>query len=120
MTEDNVTQTEASVEQHSLVQSIVLHLLPGVLILLFYIITAPLAEKLGFPSGTTLFVAIGVVLIPFELGYLLYQGRKRNGTLSLTGNRAIPGANAMVAIHRPWIASPVLDGFHLYDRSPAG
>jgi inner membrane protein involved in colicin E2 resistance len=85
MTEDDVTQTEASVEQHSLVQSIVLHLLPGVLILLFYIITAPLAEKLGFPSGTALFVAIGVVLIPFELGYLLYQGRKRNGTLSLKG-----------------------------------
>jgi len=29
MTEDDVTQTEASVEQHSLVQSVVLHLLPG-------------------------------------------------------------------------------------------
>ena len=85
MTEDNVTQTEAGVEQHSLVQSIVLHLLPGVLILLFYIITAPLAERLGFPSAIALFVAIGVVLIPFELGYLLYQGRKRNGTLSLKG-----------------------------------
>lgn len=85
MTEDNVTQTEASVEQHSLVQSIALHLLPGVLILLFYIVTAPLAEKLGFPSGTALFVAIGAVLIPFELGYLLYQGKKRNGTLSLKG-----------------------------------
>jgi membrane protease YdiL (CAAX protease family) len=85
MTEDNVTQTEAGVDQHSPVQSIVLHLLPGVLILLFYIITAPLAGKLGFPSGTALLVAIGVVLIPLELGYLLYQGRKRNGTLSLKG-----------------------------------
>ena len=49
MTEDGVTQTEVSVEQHSLVQSVVLHLLPGALMLLFYIITAPLAEKLGFP-----------------------------------------------------------------------
>jgi membrane protease YdiL (CAAX protease family) len=85
MREGNVNQTETSVEQHSLMRSIVLHLLPGVLILLFYIITAPLAEKLGFPSGTALFVAIGVVLIPFELGYLLYQGKKRNGTLSLKG-----------------------------------
>jgi hypothetical protein len=51
MTEDAFTQTEASVEQHSLVQSVVLHLLPGVLTLLFYIITAPLAGKLGFPWG---------------------------------------------------------------------
>jgi membrane protease YdiL (CAAX protease family) len=73
------------VEQHSLVQSIVLHLLPGIFITLFYIVTAPLAGKLGFPSGTALFVAIGAVLIPFELGYLLYQGKKRNGTLSLEG-----------------------------------
>ena len=66
-------------------QSIVLHLLPGVLILLFYVITAPLAGRLGLPSGTALFVAIAVVLVPFELGYLLYQGKKRNGTLSLRG-----------------------------------
>lgn len=27
----------------------------------------------------------GFVLIPFELGYLLYQGKKRNGNLSLRG-----------------------------------
>ena len=85
MTESNANKPETSVEQYSLVQSIALHLLPGVLILLFYIVTAPLAEKLGFPSGTALFVAIGAVLIPFELGYLLYQGKKRNGTLSLKG-----------------------------------
>ena len=69
--------TETSVEQHSLMQSIVLHLLPGVLIFVFYIITAPLMKGLGHPSGTALFIAIGVVLIPFELGYLLYQAKKR-------------------------------------------
>ena len=85
MTEDNARNTATSVEQHSWMQSIVLHLLPGVLILLFYIVAAPLAKELGFPSGTALFVAIGAVLIPFELGYLLYQGKKRNGTLSLKG-----------------------------------
>jgi len=85
MKEDNVNQMETGVEQHSLLRSIVLHLLPGVLILLFYIVTAPLAERQGFPSGTALFAAIGLILIPFELGYLLYQGKKRNGTLSLKG-----------------------------------
>jgi len=85
MTTGNVARTESNVEQHSLVRSIVLHLLPGALTLLFYIFTGPLAEKLGFPSGTALFVAAAVVFIPFELGYLIYQGRKLNGTLSLKG-----------------------------------
>lgn len=85
MNQNAVDNAEANVEQHSLVRSIVLHLLPGVLIFLFYLVTAPTAERLGFPSGTALFVAIAVVLIPFELGYLLYEGKRRNGTLSLKG-----------------------------------
>jgi membrane protease YdiL (CAAX protease family) len=78
-------QTEVNSERHSLVESIVLHLLPGILILLFYIITAPVAHKMGFPSFMALLAAIGLVLIPFELGYLLYNGKKRNKTLSLKG-----------------------------------
>lgn len=85
MTDESITTTEAGVEQHSLVRSIVLHLLPGVLILVFYVIAAPLAERLGFPSVSALLIAVAVVLIPFELGYLLYQGKKENGTLSLKG-----------------------------------
>jgi len=75
----------AGVEQHSLVGSIALHLLPGALILLFYVVTAPFAATLGFPSGTALFVSIGVVLIPFELGVLLWEGRRKNGRFSLQG-----------------------------------
>ena len=85
MNEKAISQNSSDAEVHSLGRSVMLHLLPGVLILLFYILTAPLAGKLGFPSGTAIFVAIGVVLIPFELGYLLIQGRKRNGILSLKG-----------------------------------
>jgi len=75
----------AAVEQHSLARSIALHLLPGALILLFYIVTAPFAATLGFPSETALFVSIGLVLLPFELGVLLYEGNRKNGTLSLKG-----------------------------------
>jgi membrane protease YdiL (CAAX protease family) len=85
MTDESIATPEAGIEQHSLVRSIVLHLLPGVLILVFYVIVAPLAERLGFPSVSALLIAIAVVLIPFELGYLLYQGKKKNGTLSLKG-----------------------------------
>lgn len=83
-----MTQTNANaaaVEQHSLAQIIALHLLPGAFIFLFYLVTAPLAVRLGFPPGTAFPVSIAAILVPFELGYLLYQGRKRNGTLSLKG-----------------------------------
>lgn len=83
MADESIATTEAGVEQHSLVHSTILHLLPGVLILVFYVIVAPLAERQGFPSVSALLIAITVVLIPFELGYLLYQGKKKNGTLSL-------------------------------------
>ena len=36
-----------SINQDSLVQSVVLHLLPGLLILIFFMITAPIMESLG-------------------------------------------------------------------------
>ena len=85
MTEGTMAQAETGTEHHSLLLSTLLHLLPGLLMLVFYVITAPLMGELGYPSGTALFIAIGVVLIPFELGYLLYQGQKLNGTFTLKG-----------------------------------
>ena len=72
-------------EQHSIGRSVVLHLLPGALITLFFALTAPVARGLGFPSLLAILVAIPFVLIPFELGYLLREGRRRNGRLSLEG-----------------------------------
>ena len=65
--------------QHSVARTLVLHLLPGALITLFYVVAAPVVRGLGFPSLMAFFLAILFVLIPFELGYLLYQARK-NGT----------------------------------------
>jgi len=82
---DNRTMGDAGVEQHSLARSIILHLLPGVLILVFFLITAPLVERMRAPSMLAFLLAITFVLIPFQLGYLLYEGRKRNGNLSLQG-----------------------------------
>jgi uncharacterized protein len=73
------------VEQHSISRSIVLHLLPGALITLFYILVAPAVRRAGFPSLLAIFLAIAVVLIPCELGYLFYEAKRRNGRLSLTG-----------------------------------
>lgn len=76
---------DVEVEQHSLGRSTLLHLLPGVLILIFFVIAAPFFERVRAPSILAFQVAIALVLIPFQLGYLLYLGKKRNGKLSLQG-----------------------------------
>lgn len=69
-------------EQHSLLRSLVLHLAPGAALLAFVLLVAPLV---GDWAVFVLFVGIGVVIVPIELGYLLYQGRKKTGRLTLEG-----------------------------------
>jgi membrane protease YdiL (CAAX protease family) len=65
-------------EQHSVARTLVLHLLPGVLILAFFVAIAPLVVGgLGFPPLMAVYLAILFVLIPFEFAYPLYQARKK-------------------------------------------
>jgi len=71
--------------QQPIFSSITLHLVPGVLTTLAYVITAPFLNSMGYPSNFAFLLTGLFVLIPFELGFLLYLGRKRNGTLSLNG-----------------------------------
>ena len=71
----------ADEEQHSLARTVVLHLLPGVLMVAFYVLAAPVVRSLGFPSLMAIYLAILFVLIPFELGYLFYRARKNWSSL---------------------------------------
>jgi len=84
MSEDATMKTD-NVEQHTIGQSLILHLLPGILIGAFYFTIAQPIRNLGYPSFAAFILAAIVVLIPFELGFLLYQGKKKNGTISLEG-----------------------------------
>ena len=73
-------------EQHGLLRSAALHLGPGVVLVLFYLLVcAPLTSSLGLPrqAGAVLKVLLG--LCPLQLGYLAYLGYKRHGRLSLQG-----------------------------------
>ena len=70
---------------HSILKSIILHLFPGLLVLISIIIITPLLEKYNLPLVLVLIFSFGFILIPFELGYMLYQGKKRNGKFSLKG-----------------------------------
>jgi len=72
-------------EQHSLGQSIVLHLLPGAIATAVYVLTVPFFTGLGYPSITALYLPMILAVILLELGYLLYQGQKKYGTRFLKG-----------------------------------
>ena len=68
-------------EQHSIARTLVLHLLPGALMVAFYVVAGPVVRGLGFPSLMAIYLAILFVLIPFELGYLFYRARSNGSSL---------------------------------------
>jgi len=74
-TKASISTPIVDAEQHSLTRSVILHLLPGVLILLFFMAVTPVLTQRGFPTLFCLFLAVGMVLIPFELGYIFFQVR---------------------------------------------
>jgi uncharacterized protein len=85
---------QEQIEQHSAFKSIVLHLLPGVMIGCVYFLARHPVANMGYPSIFALLLAMALVLVPLELGFLLYQGRKKTGRLTLQGiisyRRSIP------------------------------
>ena len=76
---------DATDEQHTMRRSIALHLLPGVLLLAFFVVVGPRVERLGAPSFLGLMLGAASIILPFEIGVLLYQGKRRNGRVSLEG-----------------------------------
>src|SRR5215216_3802360 len=69
-------------KQHSAARTLVLHLLPGTLLLAFFVAVAPVVVRgFGFPPVMAIYLTIVFVLIPFELGYLVYQARMKGTSL---------------------------------------
>ena len=75
---------DSSILKQSLLKSIILHLLPGILIGICYYAITPVVKSHGFPSVMALILAGLFILIPFELGFLLYQ-KRTNKVNSLKG-----------------------------------
>ena len=76
---------DTPLEQYSLGQSIVLHLLPGAIATAVYVLTVPFFTGRSYPAITALYLPMILAVILVELGYLFYQGQKKNGSLSLNG-----------------------------------
>jgi membrane protease YdiL (CAAX protease family) len=73
------------IEEHSTIQSVILHLFPGILVGCFYFLARKPVTNLGVPSIFALYLAFALVLVPVELGYLLVQGKKKTGRFTLQG-----------------------------------
>jgi membrane protease YdiL (CAAX protease family) len=73
------------IEKHSTAQSVILHLLPGILVGCFYFLALQPVARMGYPSNFALYLALAFVLVPVELGFLLYQGKKKTGRFILQG-----------------------------------
>ena len=74
---EHPTRGPVHLPQQRLTSSVALHLLPGALLTLFVVLAAP---ALGGALG--LFVGIGVVIAPVELGYLALYARRTTGSWS--------------------------------------
>lgn len=58
---------------YSLMHTLTQHLLPGALGTIVYVFLAPILLRTGYPAILALLIAVGVVTLPLEVGYLLLQ-----------------------------------------------
>ena len=78
-------------DQLPLAKLLALFLVPGALMALAFVTLAPLVEALGFPPILALLGAIMGVLVPFELGVVLWAGRGAGSRLGvITYRRPMP------------------------------
>jgi uncharacterized protein len=68
--------------QHSVTKSIVLHLFPGLALATFVVLTASTFAGWGMDPLFALFIGIGLVTAPLELGYLSLHARRTTGPWS--------------------------------------
>jgi uncharacterized protein len=112
---------QVTAEQHRLAWSVLLHLLPGAALTVFVVLAAPVVQSLGIPPVFALFVGIGVVIVPIELGVLLLHAKRTTGAYSLRATvvyrqrvparRLVPMVAALFAWFTAWLvlATVMLD-----------
>jgi membrane protease YdiL (CAAX protease family) len=72
-------------EQHTLAKSALLHIAPGILVTVVFLLLKPLLDSSGYPPLLAFLLAILLIDIPFMLGVMLSEGKKLNGHYSLEG-----------------------------------
>ena len=72
-------------ETHTITESIIFHMVPGILAGVFYFLVREPLQKIGYPSIFALTLSVAFVIVPVEMGYLLYKGKQKNGRYTLEG-----------------------------------
>ena len=107
-----VSPINRTTEQWPVPRLIAMHLLPGLIIVGGYAVIAWAMRGLAVPSLLPLVLAIPVTLVPAELGYLLYQGKRRHGHLTLQGvidyNQPLTGKQYAIWIPATLLATIML------------
>lgn len=80
----NTTSSHAQA-QHSLLKSLGLHLLPGVLVTAAFLLLKPLSDSIGYPPLIVFLLTVLVIDLPIMLGVMLYEGKQLNGRYNLRG-----------------------------------
>jgi membrane protease YdiL (CAAX protease family) len=75
----------AQYPQHSLLKSILLHIMPGIVTTVAFLVIKPLFDSSRYPPLSAFLLAILLVDLPVQLGIMLFEGKKLNGRLSLDG-----------------------------------
>ncbi|MFL5750827.1 MAG: CPBP family intramembrane glutamic endopeptidase [Chloroflexota bacterium] len=75
-----VTSTETS--QLSTLALLALHIIPGALMTAGFVLLAPVVGALGFPPIAALLTAIVVILVPTELGVVLWAARREDARVA--------------------------------------
>ncbi len=88
-------EPEAPDEKLSAARLVILHVAPGIVITVGFVLIARLTASLGWPATLALLLTWPVIGLPLLLGLLFYHGRKLNGRWSLKGviiyRRPLPG-----------------------------
>ena len=78
----------SSVRKHTAIQTVLLHLLPGLIQLAVFILLIPFALRLGYPSSFADHIGTYVALVPIQVGILLFIAKKKTGTYRI--NKLMP------------------------------
>jgi len=81
----NTNDSSSTPSQHTLLQSFLLHITPGVLVTVALILFKPMLDPIGYPPLLAFLLAILFIDLPVLLGIMFYEGNKLNRRFSLEG-----------------------------------
>ena len=83
---ENISIPEKQVyPQYSILKVFGLSVLPGFLVALVFIVLTPLVSSFDLPPLLAFLLAVLLIGLPFELGTMLYLGKKENNRYTLQG-----------------------------------